>query len=121
MSNALGYPHAVWSLFRETPRAGSIEAGIAAEATTPGSGFRLRLELSVDRRHIADARFLAHGCPYTIATGSWLAQWLIGRATHELASPPIAALRSALEIPEERAHCCLMAQDVLRDLHRQLP
>lgn len=122
MNNALGYPDAVWQRFREAPNAGRMDdaSTVAAQALTPGSGFRLRLVLRVDDGLIADARFQAFGCPYTLATGSWLAQWLIGRTVAELATPPIAELRAALEIPEERAHCWLMAQDVLRDLHRQL-
>lgn len=120
MNNALGYPDVVWRLFRETPRAGRIESSVVADAAVPGSGFRLHLEVQTDGKRIADARFLAHGCPYTIATGAWLAETLIGLPVTALADPPIAALRAALEIPEDRAHCWLMAQDVLRDLHRQL-
>ncbi len=65
---------------------------------------------------VNDARFQAYGCPYTIAVGAWLADWCIGRTTAELATAPFAQLRAALEIPEDRAHCWLMAQDVLRDL-----
>ena len=119
-SAAFGYPPEVWRLFRETPRAGRLAAGFAGDATAPGSGFRLHLELSVTGAHIVDARFQAYGCPYTIATGAWLADAVIGQPVMSLADPPVATLRAALEIPEERAHCWLMAQDVLRDLHRQL-
>jgi NifU-like protein involved in Fe-S cluster formation len=121
MNNGLGYPDTVWRLFRETPRMGRIDGAVVADAVTPGSGFRLRLELRRDGGRIADAAFQAHGCPYAIATGAWLADALIGQPVTVLADPPIARLRAELEIPEERAHCWLMAQDVLRDLHRQCP
>lgn len=120
MNNELGYPDTVWRLFRETPRAGSLDGAIAADAVTPGSGFHVRLALRAEGARIVDARFLAHGCPYTIAAGAWLAEVLVGQPVAVLADPPISALRAALEIPEDRAHCWLMAQDVLRDLHRQL-
>jgi NifU-like protein involved in Fe-S cluster formation len=121
MSNPLGYPETVWQLFRETPRAGQLGSGaLCAEASTPAAPFRLRMEIRLQQGQVADTRFQTYGCPYTIAVGAWLAEWLIGRGPEDLATPPIAELRTALEIPDERAHCCLMAQDVLRDLHRQL-
>lgn len=121
MNNPLGYPPLVWELFTQTPRAGRVEGGVAAEAGTPAGGARLRLEVRVEAQgRIEDARFLAWGCPYVIATGAWLAQWLVGQPRAALAAPPLAELRTALEIPEERAHCGLMAQDVLRALHDAL-
>lgn len=122
--NPLEYPAEVWRLFRETPRAGRLESGpgvLSAEAGTAASRFRLRLDCRIERGRVADSRFLAHGCPYTIAVGAWLAGWCLGRQQTELAAPPIAELRTALEIPEDRAHCWLMAQDVLRDLVQKIP
>lgn len=112
------YPADVWRLFREAPRAGHLASGLftAAEAGTAAGKFRLRLEVQVEHGRTVDARFQAYGCPFTIAVGAWLAQWCIGRSLQELAAAPIADLRAALEIPEDRAHCWLMAQDVLREL-----
>jgi NifU-like protein involved in Fe-S cluster formation len=120
-ANPLGYPAAVWRLFRETPRAGRLDAARVGHAHTPAAPFRLRLDVQLEHGVFRDSRFSAHGCPYTIATGAWLAEWLIGRRPDDLLTPPIAALRAELEIPEDRAHCWLMAQDCLRDLHRCCP
>jgi cysteine desulfurase len=120
VDNPLGYPAAVWRLFRQTPRAGRLRAGPAAEVGTPAGPFRLRLQVETADGRIVDAAFLAHGCPYCVATGAWLAQWLVGRPVADCARPPIAALRDELEIPEDRAHCWLMAQDVLGELRRRL-
>lgn len=124
MSESRGYLSEVWRLFRETPRAGRLEAGpgvVSAEAGTVARKFRLRLDCRIEQGQVADSRFQAHGCPYTIAVGAWLAGWCVGRRRDELAAPPIAELRTALEIPEDRAHCWLMAQDVLRDLVQKIP
>ncbi len=121
--NPLEYPAEVWRLFRGTPRAGRLESGsgvLSAEAGTAASRFRLRLDCRIERGRVADSRFLAHGCPYTIAVGAWLAGWCLGRQQTELAAPPIAELWAVLEIPEDRAHCGLMAQDVLRAIAAQL-
>lgn len=121
--NPLGYPEATWRLFRTTPRAGRLpEPCLHVEAQTPAAPFRLRVDVQVQHGRVIDARFQALGCPYTIATGAWLAGWLVGRRIPDEVQPaPLAELREALEIPEDRAHCGLMAQDLLRDLFRRCP
>lgn len=124
MENPLGYPVEVWRLFRETPRAGRFDVRpdvVHAEAETAASNFRLRLECRIGSGQVVDSRFQAHGCPYTIAVGAWLAGWCIGRNRADLAVSPVEELRAALEIPEDRAHCELMAQDVMRALVQQIP
>jgi NifU-like protein involved in Fe-S cluster formation len=118
VDNPLDYPDMVWRLFRETPRAGRLASGPVFEARTPAAPFRMSLQVAMDGERIADSAFLAHGCPYTLATGAWLAAWLVGRRVTDCARPPIAELRAELEIPEDRAHCWLMAQDLLGELHR---
>ena len=120
MDNALGYPAQVWRLFRQTPRAGRLASGPVSEVGTPAAPFRLRMQVEREGERIVDAAFQAHGCPYTLATGAWLADWLVGRPVADCARPPIAQLRAELEIPPDRAHCWLMAQDVLGELHRLL-
>lgn len=117
--NPLGYPAEVWRLFRQTPNAGAIGPGPDTRVGETGSHagrFRLRLSCRVAAGQMTEARFLAWGCPYTIAVGAWLAEWLVGKPLSALEQPPIAPMRASLEIPEDRAHCWLMAQDVLRDL-----
>ena len=121
MDNPLGYPAAVWRLFRETPRAGRLVQGYAVEVRTPAAPFSLRMQVRTAGERIVDAAFQAHGCPYTVATGAWLAHWLVDRPAADCAHPPIAELRAELEIPQDRAHCWLMAQDLLGELHRILP
>lgn len=121
MDTPFGYPEKVWTLFRDTPRAGRFAPDtpglLVGEAGSQAGRDRLRLELQVTNGTTADSRFQAHGCPYTIAVGAWLAGWCVGRPLADFASAPVAELRAALEIPEDRAHCWLMAQDVLRALN----
>lgn len=120
MENPLGYPARVWQLFRDAPRAGRLVSGPTVEVGTPAAPFRLRMQVKLDEGRIVDTAFLAHGCPYTLATGAWLAAWLVGRSAADCASPPTAEMRADLEIPQDRAHCWLMAQDLLGELHRHL-
>lgn len=119
------YPESVWRLFRETPRAGRFgeTAGrvLSAEARTPAADSVLRLELRVGDGEVADARFLAYGCPYSIAVGAWLAERSIGCQRRELESLSARQLIEALEIPEDRAHCGFLGEDVLRSALEQWP
>jgi NifU-like protein involved in Fe-S cluster formation len=123
LNNPLGYPAQVWRRFIETSRGGALEPATGVSAAEVGSHagkFRLRLECRMADGRVSDARFRAWGCPYTIAVGGWLADWCIGRPVADLLTTPVEELRADLEIPEDRAHCWLMAQDVLRELHRHL-
>jgi hypothetical protein len=54
-----------------------------------------------------------------IAVADWLAEWLGGRDRSEL---QLAArdIVLALEIPDNKTHCALMGEDVVRRLKEQL-
>src|SRR5260370_40853049 len=54
-----------------------------AEQTNPVCGDRLRLSLRIRDGHIEAARFLAYGCPPTLACGSALAEMLEGMTIAE--------------------------------------
>jgi nitrogen fixation protein NifU and related proteins len=54
------------------------EANAAGEQTNPVCGDRLRLALLIRDGRIVSARFLAYGCPPTLACGSALAEMLQG-------------------------------------------
>ncbi len=116
--NPYGYGPEIWRLFRETPNAGRFPEGapdvISAEAGTPAARSVLRLALRLDGDRVAEARFLAYGCPTTIAVGAYVAGWVQGKSMADLAGLKAPALRAALEIPEDRAHCALLGEDALR-------
>lgn len=118
--NPFGYSEPVWRLFREAPRAGRLEAGtLSGDAGTPASRGRLRLQVKMDGPRVADARFQAYGCPTTIAVGAWLAGRAVGSTLGELAGIDAKLIREALEIPEDRTHCALLGEDVLKSLVQQ--
>jgi NifU-like protein involved in Fe-S cluster formation len=119
--NPFGYPPEVWRLFRETPRAGTLEGPVATgtAATRAGSG-RLRLQVRLEGQRVSDARFLAYGCPTTIAVGAWLAEAAVGRTLSGLAALRAADIRQALEIPEDKLHCALMGEDAVKSLLQRL-
>lgn len=120
--NPFGYSATVWRLFNEAPRAGALEGAAvrSAEAATPASRSRLRLQVKMADARIGDARFQAYGCPTTIAVGAWLAGRVVGRAVAELSGIDAKMIREALEIPEDRTHCALLGEDLVKSLLSQL-
>src|SRR5437588_341231 len=54
------------------------DANSVAEETNPICGDRLRLSLRIRDGHIEAARFLAYGCPPTLACGSAIAEMIQG-------------------------------------------
>lgn len=119
--NPFGYPEPVWRLFLETPRAGTLEApDLVAAATTPSSRARLSLQVKMSGTRIGDARFQAYGCPTTIAVGAHVAGQVVGREARELAAIDAKSIKEALEIPDDRTHCALLGEDLVRSLLSQV-
>jgi NifU-like protein involved in Fe-S cluster formation len=54
------------------------DANAVAEETNPVCGDRMRLSLRIHQNRIEAARFLAYGCPPTLACGSALAEMIEG-------------------------------------------
>lgn len=124
-ANPYGYPQPVWSRFEHcvgeaAERAGRFAVGTPGvaegRAGTPAARSVLELQLRFDGERVTDARFRAYGCPSSIAVGSWIADWSIGRSVAELAGLSARQLRTVLEIPEDRAHCALMGEDAMKAL-----
>ena len=118
-----GYPGPVWEglldagryagrLPPETP--GLIE--LRAESRANGARLCLQLQLDGSGQRVLDARFQALGCPVGIAVGHWLAHRAVGEPLAALRGLDAATLRAALEIPEDKLHCALMGEDLLRQL-----
>lgn len=118
VDNPFGYSRKVWKLFIETPRAGRLEgAGVlTGTAETRANQNRLQFQVRVEGGNVVDARFQAYGCPTTIAVGAWLAGEVIGKPLADLPAFRARDIRQTLEIPEERLHCVLMAEDAIKSL-----
>ncbi len=97
--------------------AGALEdATAAAEQTNPVCGDRLRLALRVSGGRIEAARFLAYGCPPTLACGSALAGMLEGLMLAEAARLTRADIAAAAGgLPPRRQHAAALAYETLRE------
>jgi nitrogen fixation NifU-like protein len=97
------------------------DADAVAELTNPVCGDRLRLSLRVAGASVEAARFLAYGCPPTLACGSALAEMLEGMKLDEAARLTRPALIKAVGgLPPRKQHAAALAIETLHAALRQL-
>src|SRR2546427_4584481 len=83
-SNALSYSETFKDHLANPRNVGELpEANAVAEETNPVCGDRLRLSLSIRKGRIEAVRFLAYGCPPTLACGSALAEIIEGMSIED--------------------------------------
>lgn len=111
----LSYSPQVWQRFRAPARAGRLQGAgtFQGVARTPASNAVLCLSVTVAQDRIRQARFMALGCPSTIAAGEWLCEWLEGREVSEALRFSSTRLEQALALAPVRRYCALMAEDAL--------
>ena len=97
--------------------AGELEdADASAERTNPVCGDRLRLTLRLRAGRIEAARFLAYGCPPTLACGSVLTEMLEGLSVEEAARLTRQEIARALGgLPARKGHAAALAVETLRE------
>jgi hypothetical protein len=62
-------------------------------------------------RQIAAARFLAYGCPHTIAVAAWLAERAAGTGAHPRLPDPVQRLAEHFAVPVEKLGRLLIIED----------
>jgi nitrogen fixation NifU-like protein len=92
------------------------------ESTNPVCGDRLILTLRLVEGRVAEAAFLAEGCPPSIAVGSLLTEMVTGRTITELRQLQSREISRALQpLPRNKEHCSTLAIDALRSALANLP
>ena len=97
--------------------AGTLEGADAeVEQTNPVCGDRLRLALRVRGGRVEAARFLAYGCPPTLACGSALAGMLEGMTLDEAERVTRAEITEAAGgLPPRKQHAAALAFETLHE------
>ena len=91
------------------------DANAVAEETNPVCGDRLRLSLRICDGRIEEVRFLAYGCPPTLACGSVLAEMLEGMTIEDALRLERKEIVSALGgLPSRKQHAAALAIETLR-------
>ncbi|MDX6528717.1 MAG: nitrogen fixation protein NifU [Blastocatellia bacterium] len=87
----------------------------SAEQANPVCGDRLRLSLLIRDGRIETARFLAYGCPPTLACGSALAEMLEGMAVEDALKLSRKEIVNAVGgLPSRKQHAAALAIETLR-------
>jgi NifU-like protein involved in Fe-S cluster formation len=96
--------------------AGRLEdADADVELTNPVCGDRLRLSLSVRDGRVTAARFLAYGCPPTLACGSALTELIRGKTLEEAARLTRQDLTRQLgSLPARKGHAAALSIETLQ-------
>jgi NifU-like protein involved in Fe-S cluster formation len=99
------------------PRNGGelADANVVAEETNPVCGDRLRLSLRIANGRIEAARFLAYGCPPTLACGSVLTELVQGRTIKSAMLLTRKEIQDAIGgLPLRKQHAAALALETLR-------
>ena len=74
-------------------------------------GTWVQFDLQIDAGAIAAAKFLAFGCPHTIAVSAWLAEQAVGQELKPLLPESVQALRDRFAVPVEKMGRLLIVED----------
>jgi len=91
------------------------DADADAEQSNPVCGDRLKLSLRIREGRIEAARFLAYGCPPTLACGSALAEMLEGMVVEDAGRITRQEIIKALGgLPARKGHAAALAFETLQ-------
>ena len=111
----LSYSEAFKDHLAHPRNAGELDdANAVAEQSNPVCGDRLRLSLRIRDGRIEAARFLAYGCPPTLACGSVIAGMLEGMSSEDAMQLTRKEIVSALGgLPSRKQHAAALAIETL--------
>ena len=92
---------------------------VTVEVTNPVCGDILRLSARFEHDAVAEARYKTRGCTASIAAGSALAEWLIGKTRVELAALDAETVEKAVGgLSAESKHTAVLCVDGVKALLR---
>ena len=92
-----------------------LDANAVGETTNPVCGDRLRLSMRVNHGRVEAVRFLAYGCPPTLACGSVLTELITGKSLSEVKDITRKDLVEAVGgLPARKQHAAALAIETLR-------
>lgn len=106
--------------FRNPRNVGELPPPAATvEASNPACGDTMRLSARLENGVVVEARYKVLGCTASIAAGSALTEWLLGRSPAELAHFRPETVEEALGgLAPESKHAAALCADALRLLAR---
>ena len=74
-------------------------------------GTWVQFDLQISAGAVSAARFLAFGCPHTIAVSAWLAEQAVGHRVKPLLPAGVQELRDRFAVPVEKTGRLLIIED----------
>jgi len=104
--------------FQNPRNVGELEPpAITVEVSNPACGDILRLSVRFEGGIAADARYKTRGCTASIAVGSALTEWILGKTRAELGALKPAVIEAAVGgLQPESKHAAILCVDGVRAL-----
>lgn len=84
-------------------------------AGSPAQGAVIELQIRLgEGNRIEEARFMAYGCPATIACASLTTERLEAKTLEQARRLHNSELAAALELPPQKIHCAVLAEAAVR-------
>jgi NifU-like protein involved in Fe-S cluster formation len=80
-------------------------------AGSRGQGTWVQFDLQVSGGIIRNARFLAFGCPHTIAVSAWVAERAVGMEAREALPESVREMSERFAVPVEKRGRLLIVED----------
>ena len=112
------YSEAFLDHFRNPRNVGQLPApAVTVEISNPACGDILRLSALFEDGRITEVRYKVRGCTASIASGSALTEWMLGKSRVELAALTAGQIESAVGglIPESK-HAAVLCLDGVKAL-----
>ncbi len=109
----MNYSELTRRYFESTENAGELGGpGVfRGAAGSHAEGTWVQFDLHIHAGDVAAAKFLAFGCPHTIAVSAWLAERAVGRPVIGLLPENVQALRERFAVPVEKMGRLLIIED----------
>jgi nitrogen fixation NifU-like protein len=106
--------------FQNPRNVGELAApAVKVDVTNPACGDMLRLTVRFEEDRVAEVRFKARGCTASIAAGSALTEWMLGKSRLELRMFHVGAVEEAVGGLEAASkHAAVLCMDAVKSLLR---
>ena len=116
------YPPLLLDHFQNPRNVGELEPpAVTVETSNPACGDILRLSVLMRDGVVAEARYKVRGCTASIAAGSALTEWLVGKSRAEMtAFQPVVVDDAVGGLRTESKHAAILCADALRAVLKKL-
>jgi NifU-like protein involved in Fe-S cluster formation len=97
--------------FESTARVGALPGAFRGAAGHREQGTWVQFDVRTDAAKVSDARFLAFGCPHTIAVAAWVAETSIGGPVRRDMGESVQALADRFAVPVEKLGRLFIVED----------